>query len=113
MYKWRDVKFKLRKFLLGDPFTISVTDSNRFRAGERFRYGDTRLRILAVDDNATLSVARALTFKQQIAKLLIKMLEWSPRQQALDRLYQTRVGPGQAQGRYERPAGRYSRGTRT
>jgi len=107
------VKFKLRRFFSGKPFTISVADSSFFQPGDRLWYGDTPLRILAVGSN-TLSVVRALTFKQRIVRWLIKVLEWSPRQQVLGRLYQTQEEePGQEQSRYGRPAGRYSRRPRT
>lgn len=108
----RGLKLKLRKFVLGKPFTISVPDNSLFRVGSRFWYGDTPLRILAID-GSNLSVVRAQTFKQWLAKLFVRMLEWSPRQQVLERLYQAQGEPGRAQSRYERPVGRYSRGPRT
>lgn len=108
-----NVKTKLRRFAQGKPFTISVPDSSLFRAGGRFWYGDMPLCIVAIDGN-NLSVVKALTLKQRIARLLIRMLEWSPRQQVLGHLYEIQEEePGNAQSRYKRPGGRYSRRKRT
>lgn len=103
------MKFRPGKFLVGSPTTISVTSASGFKPGDFFWYDDARWRVVGVDETS-LSIVMALTLKQRIARRLIKILEWSPRQRALDRLYQAQGEPGQAHGRYGRSTGRYDRG---